>query len=116
MTVAKTRVERRHLFLVWAVVLVGPLAWSASFALLFWLTRAVCESGDRVPMGAVGGTGLALVAAGTFLAARIVRDEAVAEDESLGFLARLAAWGNGIFLLVIALCSVPIFLLSPCGV
>jgi hypothetical protein len=107
---------RRHLILVWTVVLVGPLVWSVSFGVLFWLTKAVCESGNRMSMGAVAGAGLALVTAGTFLAARIVSNEVVAEDESLSFLAKLAAWGNGIFLLVIGLSTVPIFWLSPCGV
>jgi hypothetical protein len=115
MAVARTG-NGRLMALVWAVVLVGPVAWSVSFGLMFWLTKAVCESGDRLPMGTVGVAGAALVTAGLFFAARIVREEAVAEVKSLRFLADLATWGNAFFLLVLVLAAVPILLLSPCGV
>jgi hypothetical protein len=104
----------RHMALVWAVILVGPVSWSVSFGLVFWLTRAVCDSGSRIPMGVVGATGTVLVTAGLAFAALIVRDEAVAQLKNLRLVADIAAWGNAIFLTVIAVASAPILLMSQC--
>jgi hypothetical protein len=115
MAVARTG-NGRLIALIWAVVLVGPVAWSVSAGLMFWLTQAVCESGYRLPMGTVGVVGIALVSAGLVFAAHVVREEAVEEVKSLRFLADLATWGNAFFLLVLAVAAVPILLLSPCGV
>ncbi len=106
----------RQRAIAWMAVLAGPAGWFAGMSLMFWLTRPVCDSGDRVPMLIVGSLASVLIVAG-YIAARLMgRNEAGTQAESLRFLVNLATWGNPIFLLVTALTLVPLRLLSPCGV
>jgi hypothetical protein len=102
--------------LIWAALLAGPIGWFVSLEVLFYLTRPVCESGDRTSMAIVSATAASLAAIGFVAAVGVRKRNAAGMEAALTFLAHLSLWGNPIFLLVILLSAIPVFLLSPCGV
>jgi hypothetical protein len=105
----------RQRALVWTAVLLGPLGWFAGFGVLFWLTSVSCQQGDRFGLGLAATLTAALVGTAAVIAVHMM-SQVESGARTLHFLLRLAAWGNAIYLLVVALMAVPIGMLSPCPV
>jgi hypothetical protein len=100
---------------VWIVLLLGPLAWSASLGLMYWLAHPVCQGKPRLIIFTAGGVCGALALAAGLLARREL-NAATDAPAYVSFLLRMAMGCSAIFVLVIALSLVPVGLLSPCGI
>jgi hypothetical protein len=110
--------QGRQIVLLWAGVLLGPIAWSISLPSMLWLTHPVCLGSGR---GLLWGTGAvcALVAIGTCVVAslQLARHGFPHEGASVAaFMLRMAVGASAIFALVILLSMVPIAMLTPCPV
>jgi hypothetical protein len=110
-------ISARQMVLLWVAVLLGPIAWALSLALLFWFTHPVCQ--DMAGRAALWITGAACaaasVAAGTGAAWALARAGFPPESSGIApFMMRLAVGMSAIFALVILLSMVPISMLTPC--
>ncbi len=102
--------------MLWSVVLLAPIAWAASLALMFALTERVCVSGSRMSLLVTAVLAAVLAAIPGIAAWGMRRRTAVGDDahERARFQLGLAAGGSAIFTLVTVISAVPIFLLHAC--
>jgi uncharacterized membrane protein YidH (DUF202 family) len=106
----------RALLLIWAALLIGPIAWAASLGTMFWLTDPACQGGSRNSIVITGVICVVLAIGSGLLAGYGSRRYAHDPQATDGgrFLLSLAKGGSAIFALVIALSLVPVAMLSPC--
>jgi hypothetical protein len=106
----------RSLLVVWLAVMAGPVGWSVSLVVMFWLTHPVCQGRSRSSIFVVGALCIAIAAVGGLMAWRQSKRARSARDDVSLFLCEIAIWSAAIFALVIALSLVPAGLLTPCPV
>ena len=106
----------RSLLVVWLAVMAGPIGWSVSLLVMFWLTHPVCQGSPRASIVGVGLFCIAIALIGGLLAWRQLKRAPAQMDEISTFLCEIAVWSAAIFALVIALSLVPTGMLTPCPV
>ncbi|HLH24425.1 MAG TPA: hypothetical protein VK066_18030 [Chloroflexota bacterium] len=112
--------ERRTLLPLWLGILVPPAAWSLHLLLGYVVVTAACHaSWSRLAL-TLALNGLTLVLGAITVAAAIVaqrvRDDGLpeAERDRQGFMARMALFSGGLFLLLILAGDVPNFFVPAC--
>ena len=110
--------EPRRILLLWAVVLLGPIAWSVSLDSMFWLTRPVCRGHSLGLLWATGSVcALIAVGAGAVASLQLARRGFPPERTGVApFMLRVAVGASALFTLVILLSMVPIAMLTACPV
>jgi hypothetical protein len=106
--------------LLWAGVLLGPIAWALDEGLSYSLAQHACSTGHEYVMYVITALSLLLAVGGALIARAQLSKVGAGNDDGAGphhrswWMARLGiAMGLGFSLVIVAM-AVPKILLSPC--